>query len=103
GDYSFARDPAVGIYIDDVYHSTMVGADLDLSDLDRVEVKRGPQGTLAGNASIAGTISLFSKPPKGDDTGYISAGYGSYNEVDVKGAFDTTIAPGLYARISGQS
>jgi iron complex outermembrane receptor protein len=102
GDYSFARDPAVGIYIDDVYHSTMVGADLDLGDLERVEVKRGPQGTLAGNASIAGTISLYSKEPKGDDTGYFSAGYGSYSAMEAKGAYDTRLADNLFMRASGQ-
>lgn len=103
GDYSFESYPAVGIYVDDVYHSTMVGSILDLSDVERVEVKRGPQGTLAGNASIAGSISIFSKLPKGDDTGYLSVGYGSRNEVLVKGAFDTTLAPDLYMRVSGLS
>jgi iron complex outermembrane receptor protein len=103
GDYSFARDPAVGIYVDDVYHSTLVGANIDLSDLDHVEVKRGPQGTLAGNASIAGTISIYSKVPKGDDTGYFSASYGSFNSVELKGAYDTAIADNLFVRVSGQS
>ena len=102
-DSSFSTEPAVGIYIDDVYHNTMVGSALDLNDLERVEVKRGPQGTLSGFANIAGTISLFSKAPKGDDTGYLQVGYGSFNELEVKGAFDTTIAPNLFMRISGQS
>jgi iron complex outermembrane receptor protein len=102
GDYSFARDPAVGIYVDDVYHSTMVGADLDLGDLERVEVKRGPQGTLSGNASIAGTISLFSRVPKGDDSGYFSAAYGNYNAMEAKGAYDSKIAENLFMRVSGQ-
>ncbi len=64
GDYSYATEPAVGIYVDDVYHNTMFGSALDLSDLDRVEVKRGPQGTLSGFANIAGTISLYSKVPR---------------------------------------
>ena len=73
GDYSFARDPAVGIYVDDVYHSTLVGANIDLADIERIEVKRGPQGTLAGNASIAGSISIYSKQPKGDDSGFFAA------------------------------
>jgi iron complex outermembrane receptor protein len=103
GDYSFARYPAVGIYVDDVYHSTMVGANLDLNDIERIEVKRGPQGTLAGNASIAGTISIYSQVPSGKETGYFTVAYGSYHEVIVKGAFDTTIAPDLFLRVSGQS
>jgi iron complex outermembrane receptor protein len=103
GDYSFARDPAVGIYVDDVYHSTLVGSNLDLSDLERIEVKRGPQGTLAGNASIAGTIHIYSKKPQGDDSGYFSAGYGSHNAVELRGAYDTALADNLFMRISGQS
>jgi iron complex outermembrane recepter protein len=100
-DASYATEPAVGIYIDDVYHSTVVGAALNLNDIDHVEVKRGPQGTLEGNASIGGSISLYSKLPTGDNTGYIEALYGSFNKVQVDGAFDTTIAPDLFMRISG--
>jgi iron complex outermembrane receptor protein len=103
GDYSFARDPAVGIYVDDVYHSTLVGSNLDLADLDHIEVKRGPQGTLAGNASIAGTINIYSKQPKGDNSGYFSAAYGSYNSVNLRGAYDTAITDNLFMRVSGQS
>ena len=102
GDYSFARDPAVGIYVDDVYHSTLVGANLDLFDVDHIEVKRGPQGTLSGFASIAGTISIFTKVPKGDDSGYVSASYGSFNELRLQGSFDTTLAPDLFIRVAGQ-
>ena len=104
GDYSFEAFPAVGIYVDDVYHSTMVGSVLDLTDIDHIEVKRGPQGTLSGNASIAGSINIFSKTPKGDDTGSFSAAYGSYNEIELKGAFDTALIPDkLFMRISGVS
>ncbi len=103
GDYSFARDPAVGIYVDDVYHSTLVGANLDLADLDHIEVKRGPQGTLAGNASIAGAINIYSKQPKGDNSGYFSAGYGSFNAVNLRGAYDTAITDNLFMRVSGSS
>lgn len=100
-EYSFALEPAVGIYVDDVYHSTMVGSAFDLTDLDRVEVRRGPQGTLSGNASIAGTISLFSKKPEGSDTGYAEAEYGARNKVNVRAAFDTAIASNLFMRVSG--
>lgn len=104
GDYSFEAFPAVGIYVDDVYHSTMVGSVLDLTDIDHIEVKRGPQGTLAGNASIAGSISVYSKVPKGDDSGYLSATYGSFDKTEVRGAFDASLIPDtLFMRISGLS
>lgn len=102
GDYNFTWEPAVGIYIDDVYHNTLFGSALDLMDLDRVEVLRGPQGTLFGNASIGGAIRLFSKIPKGGDTGYAEVTYGAYNRVDVKAGFDTSIIPDkLFMRVSG--
>lgn len=104
GDYNFTFEPSVGIYIDDVYHNTLFGSALDLMDLDRVEVLRGPQGTLFGNASIGGAIRLFSKTPTGSDTGYLEASYGSYNLIALKGGFDTTIVPDtLFLRVSGVS
>jgi iron complex outermembrane receptor protein len=104
GDYNFTFDPAVGIYVDDVYHNALFGSAMDLMDLERVEVLRGPQGTLFGNASIGGALRLFSKQPKGDDTGYVSAAYGSYERVEVKASFDTAIIPDkLFMRVSGVS
>jgi iron complex outermembrane receptor protein len=104
GDYNFTYEPAVGIYVDDVYHNTLFGSAMDLMDLDRVEVLRGPQGTLFGNSSIGGAIRLFSKTPRGDNSGYVEATYGRFNRVDLKGSFDTAIVPDqLFVRISGVS
>ena len=103
-DYNFTFDPSVGIYVDDVYHNALFGSAMDLMDLERVEVLRGPQGTLFGNASIGGAIRLFSKTPKGDDSGYLEAGYGSFNRVEIKGGFDMSIVPDkVFMRISGVS
>ena len=100
-DASFAHAPAVAIYVDGVYHSTVVGSALDLTDLDHIEVDRGPQSTLSGNASIGGAIKLFTKEPTGNNTGYLTFGYGSYNELTSTGAFDMTLAPNLFMRVSG--
>src|SRR5580704_1658903 len=81
GQYDFdpALEPGVGIYIDDVYYSSLTGSLLDLLDLDRVEVLRGPQGTLAGMNSIGGSVKLFSQKPPGDGTSSLSVLYGSRN------------------------
>lgn len=103
-DNSYALEPGVGIYVDDVYYSTLTGSLLDLLDLDRVEVLRGPQGTLAGKNSIGGAIKLYSKLPDGSDTGYVQATYGSYNRTEVRGSADFTLVPDhLFVRFSGSA
>lgn len=102
-DFNYAVEPGVGIYVDDVYYPTLTGSLIDLLDLDRVEILRGPQGTLNGRNSIGGSIKLFSKKP-GEAGGYISTTYGSYNRMDVRGSADFTVLPDtLYARIAGVS
>lgn len=90
-DFTFASEPGVGVYIDDVYQSTLLGSALDLLDLDRVEISRGPQGTLSGKNAIGGTIKLYSKPATGQSGNYLGAGYGSDNQVEIKGGGDITL------------
>jgi iron complex outermembrane receptor protein len=103
GQYDFnpAYEPGVGIYVDDVYYATLTGSVMDLLDLDRVEVLRGPQGTLTGRNSIGGAIKLFSVKPQPEDSGTIEAVYGSRDRVDLRGSLNFKIADGLSARISG--
>lgn len=98
---SFARAPAVALYVDDVYHATVVGSGLDLSDVDHIEVLRGPQSTLSGNASIGGAIKLYTKDPVGDGSGNISLSYGSRNLLKASGAIDLGLSPTLSMRLSG--
>ena len=100
----FAFEPGVGIYIDDVYFSTLLGSAMDLNDLAQVEVDRGPQGTLSGKNSIGGAIRLQSRKPTGGGTGSFEATYGSFHRMDFKGSFDATLIPDtLFARVSGVS
>jgi len=100
-DFNPGFEPGVGVYIDDVYFATLTGSIFDLLDLDRIEVLRGPQGTLAGKNSIGGAIKLYSKKPTGDTGGYISATYGSRQRVDLRGSADIKLTDGLFARVSG--
>nr|WP_243415207.1 TonB-dependent receptor [Altererythrobacter segetis] len=103
GQYDFnpALEPGVGLYVDDVYYATLTGAIFDLLDLDRVEVLRGPQGTLAGKNSIGGAVKLYSKKPTGDGSGYVSGTYGSRNRMDLRASADFKLAPDLYMRLAG--
>ncbi|MEP7243561.1 MAG: TonB-dependent receptor [Gammaproteobacteria bacterium] len=103
-DNSFALEPGVGVYIDDVYNGIVQGSVFDLLDLDRVEVLRGPQGTLAGKNSLGGAIKLFSKKPDGDGGGYVEATYGDFNRTDVRAGANFTLVPDtLFARVAGVS
>jgi len=102
-DFNFAFEPGVGIYIDDVYFPTTMGSMMDLMDLERVEVLRGPQGTLFGRGSIGGAIRLVSKKPQGDNTGSIRATGGSFNRVDLRASYDFAITDDLFARVAAIS
>jgi iron complex outermembrane receptor protein len=100
-DTTFALEPGVGIYIDDVYFPTLHGSMIQLVDLERVEILRGPQGTLAGQNSIGGAIKLYSKKPTGDGSGYVEATYGSYDRMELRAAADFALTENLFARVSG--
>ncbi len=103
-DFNLATEPGVGVYVDDVYYSSITGNVLDLLDLERVEILRGPQGTLAGRNSIGGAIKLFTREPEGDESGYIEGTYGSFDRVEFRGGADFTIVEDqLFARLSGVS
>jgi len=99
-DYALYTDPGVGIYLDGVYMATAIGSVLDLVDVERVEVLRGPQGTLFGRNTIGGAISLTSKLP--DDTlhGDLRVTAGAYDRVDVRGSVNVPISDTVYGSLS---
>jgi iron complex outermembrane recepter protein len=100
-DPHFAVEPGVGMYIDDVYFGVLTGAMFELVDADRVEVLRGPQGTLTGKNSIGGAIKLFSQRPDKDLNAYAEVGTGSYSGVSAKAGTNLTLIDDkLYARIT---
>lgn len=100
-DPHFALEPGVGMYLDDVYYGVMTGAVFQLLDTDRIEVLRGPQGTLAGKNSIGGAIKLFSKRPSAEADGYAEVGYGSNDRIRGRAAGNVTlIDETLVARVS---
>ncbi len=102
-DFNYALDPGVGLYVDDVYVPTLSSSLLELIDLDRIEILRGPQGTLAGKNSIGGAIKIFSAKPMGTDTGSLRVSYGSLNELNLRGMADIKINDQWALRVSGMS
>ena len=101
-DFNLALEPGVALYIDDVYHGTMYASLLELLDLERVEVLRGPQGTLSGKNAEGGAVKLYSKKPNGDRDGYVEGTYGSFDRTDIRAGANFTIAPDkLFLRLSG--
>ena len=90
-------DPAVGLYLDDVYIARMAGANLDLIDMERVEVLRGPQGTLFGRNTIGGAINLIPMRPTADFEGAVVVGAGNYDRRDLTAVVNIPFAGDDYA------
>ena len=65
-DTTITDDPYVGIYLNGVYTGKAVGSVLEVADIERIEVLRGPQGTLFGKNTIGGAVNVVSAKPKGE-------------------------------------
>src|SRR5215218_6325371 len=93
-------DPAVGVYIDDVYLSRIRGTQMDLLDIERVEVLRGPQGTLYGKNTIGGAFKVVTRKPGQDLRANASLGIGSYDQLEMKAAVSGPLSKTIAAGIS---
>ncbi|PND38990.1 TonB-dependent receptor [Paucibacter aquatile] len=87
-------DPGVGIYLDDVYMARPQGALLEVFDVQRIEVLRGPQGTLYGKNTIGGAIKYVSRPLGTATEGSLSFSTGNYGQANFKGSVGGSTADG---------
>ncbi|KQY92293.1 TonB-dependent receptor [Caulobacter sp. Root1455] len=99
-DFAIFSDPGVGVYVDGVYYARSIGGTLDAFDVSRIEVLRGPQGTLFGKNTIGGAVLITTEQPKNAFGGEIGGVTGSYDRLDVKGHVDIPLGQKVSARLS---
>ncbi|MGB7405705.1 MAG: TonB-dependent receptor, partial [Pacificimonas sp.] len=102
-EFSASTASPIGVYVDEVYQSFRASHGQQLFDLERIEVLRGPQGTLFGRNTTGGAINFITRGPElGDPNGYVTAGYGNYDRVSIEGAAEATIVDDkLGLRVAG--
>ncbi|MEM9621205.1 MAG: TonB-dependent receptor [Pseudomonadota bacterium] len=102
-DFNAANNPAIGVYVDEVSLSSLALLSSDLYDLERMEVLKGPQGTLYGRNSTAGALNVVTAKPDPDGrSARISAGAGDYELFEVEGMFNTPLTDTLALRVAGK-
>lgn len=101
-DYSLNQASPVATYYDEVYKGNFAFLGVSMYDLERVEVLRGPQGTLYGKNTTGGAVNLISrKAVLGETSGYVNAGYGNYNRIDAGGAVNLPMGEKAALRLAG--
>ena len=94
-------ESSVAVFVDGVYRSRSGSALSELGPLDRVEILRGPQGTLGGRNASAGLISIYTAPPEFEFSGYGAFTYGNYDAIKVEGGVNAPFSDTIAARVDG--
>ncbi len=99
-DYADHQESPNAVYLDGAYVSFQGATGIGLYDVDRLEVLRGPQGTLFGRNATGGLVQVISRKPTDETEGYIQGSYGRYDQARIEGAVGGAVAEGLSARAS---
>lgn len=102
-DFSLNQASPVATYVDEVYKGSPAIQGKQIFDLERIEVLRGPQGTLYGKNSTGGAVNFVTrKPGFGETIGNLGLGVGNYGRKEVSGAFETSLTDNLAVRLAGE-
>ncbi len=99
-DFGDGNEPPVGFYVDEIYFGTMAGQTAGLFDLERVEILRGPQGTLYGRNTTGGLVHFISRKPSEQFEASASFQYGSYDQLIFEGGVGGPISDRVRARVA---
>ena len=102
-DFGAANSPSAGVYIDQVYVASIAMMAFDMFDLERIEVLKGPQGTLYGRNSTAGALNIITRKPQQNFDAYTTLGYGNYDTLDFEGAVNVPLGDTAAVRFSGKT
>jgi len=94
-------DPAIGTYVDGVYIARQINNNAFLYDMDRIEVLRGPQGTLYGRNTSGGAVKVITRKPEDELKGYIDLAYGDYDAYTGRAMINAPISDTLSLRLNG--
>ncbi|MEM7779407.1 MAG: TonB-dependent receptor [Pseudomonadota bacterium] len=94
-------DPPIGTYVDDIYLSRQNANNLSFFDVDRVEVLRGPQGTLFGRNTTGGAVNVYLAEPGDEVGGFVEAGFGAFNRYMARASIDLPLADTFAVKVSG--
>ena len=99
-DFTIVADPAVGTHLDGVYLGRTIGSLLELADVERIEVLRGPQGTLFGRNSIGGAISVVSRKPEAEFGSDLRVTLGQDEREELRAVVNVPLSDTVYSRFS---
>jgi iron complex outermembrane receptor protein len=101
GDFGVGTDPAVGVYVDGVYAARSGASMLAFNDIERIEILKGPQGTLFGRNSAAGAVSIVTRKPVDEFDALIKLRLGEYDKQYVEGMVNVPLAEHVALRVNG--